>query len=218
MNGSADAAEARRWPRLPRLRFADALVLANLLVFASLCLAKYLPRFVAYRGAGNLHEFFLYAAFLFAASVVVWLSIRGRADLDGWLLALIQLGLLLHWLGAFVSIGGGRLYDLALVGGIRYDKLVHFTNGGIALVGVLRVTPLSRARLSPGLLAVAGVAAVLGLASLIELMEYAVMSTIPEAATRVGGPSDSPYDLLAGLSGCLCALPFVLPREARRKC
>lgn len=218
MSELADAAETGRGPRLPRLRFADGLVLANLLVFAALCFARYLSRFVAYRGAGNLHEFFLYAAFLFAASLVVWISLRGRADLDGSLLGLIQLGLLLHWLGAFVAVDGGRLYDLALVGTIRYDKLVHFVNGGIALVGVLRVTPLSRSRLSPAFVSIAAVAAVLGMASLIELMEFAVMSTIPEAATRIGGPSDSLPDLLAGLSGCLCALPFARPARRRREC
>ena len=41
------------------------------------------------------------------------------------------------------------------------------------------------------------------------------MSTIPNAAAQVGGPADSLPDLLAGLSGCLAALPF--PRFLLRR-
>jgi uncharacterized membrane protein YjdF len=217
LSGLAEGVAAGR-RGLPRFRFVDALVLTNLAVFAALCLARYLPRFVAYRGAGNLHEFYLYAAALFAASVVVWLALRGRADLDGRTLLLIQLGLLLHWLGAFVSVGGGRLYDVALLGAIRYDKLVHFANGGITLVAVLAVTPLARSTLAPRTLAFVGLLAVLGLATLIELMEFGVMSTIPGAASLVGGPADSLPDLLAVLSGCVVALPFARLGTWRRPC
>jgi len=199
--------------RFPRLRFIDVLVLTNLAIFSVLCFARYLPRFVAYRGAGNLHEFFLYAAALLAASVFGWLALRGRADLDWRLLVLIQLGLFLHWLGAFVAVGNGRLYDVFLVGGIRYDKLVHFANGGIALTVVLRATPLARSRLASPLLELVGVLSVLGLATLVELMEYGVMSTIPNPGP--GGPADSMPDLLAALLGCLAAVRFArrsLPR------
>jgi hypothetical protein len=206
LSGLVEDAAAERRRLLPRLRLVDALVLTNLAVFAVLCLARYLPRFVAYRGAGNLHEFLIYAAVLFAASIVLWLALRGRADLDWRFLVLIQLGLLLHWLGAFVSVGEGRLYDVVLVEGIRYDKLVHFANGGITLVALLGVTPLGRARLAPPFLALVGVLTVLGLATLVELMEYGVMSTIPNPGP--GGPADSLPDLLAVLSGCLVALPF----------
>jgi hypothetical protein len=206
VSGLVEDAAAERRRLLPRLRLVDALVLTNLAVFAVLCVARYLPRFVAYRGAGNLHEFLIYAAALFAASIVVWLALRGRADLDWRFLVLIQLGLLLHWLGAFVSVGEGRLYDVVLVEGIRYDKLVHFANGGITLVALLGVTPLGRSRLAPPFLALVGVLSVLGLATLVELMEYGVMSTIPNPGP--GGPADSLPDLLAVLSGCLVALPF----------
>jgi hypothetical protein len=206
VSGLVEDAAAERRRLLPRLRLVDALVLTNLAVFAVLCVARYLPRFVAYRGAGNLHEFLIYAAVLFAASIVLWLALRGRADLDWRFLVLIQLGLLLHWLGAFVSVGEGRLYDVVLVEGIRYDKLVHFANGGITLVALLGVTPLGRARLAPPFLALVGVLTVLGLATLVELMEYGVMSTIPNPGP--GGPADSMPDLLAVLTGCLAALPF----------
>ena len=207
MSGLFEEAGAVWERRLPRVRFIDALFLTNLSVFAVLCFARYLPRFVAYRGAGNLHEFFLYAAALLAASALGWLALRGRADLDGRLLVLIQLGLLLHWLGAFVAVGDGRLYDLVLLGGIRYDKLVHFVNGAVTLAVVRNATPLARARLAPPFLALVTVLTVLGLATLVELVEYGVMSTIPTSAGQVGGPTDSLPDLLAGLSGCLFALP-----------
>lgn len=218
MSGLIDEAGAG-WPRrLPRFRFIDALVLTNLLVFAVLCFARYLPRFVTYRGAGNLHEFFLYAAGLFAASALGWLALRGRADLDARLLALIQLGLLLHWLGAFVALGGGRLYDVALLGSIRYDKLVHFANGGIALTVALNATPLSSTRLAPPVRALAGILTVFVFAALIELMEFGVMSTIPDAARQIGGPADSVPDLLAGLTGCLAALPIALRWKVRAEC
>lgn len=213
MSGTVGQARIDVLNRSPRLRFIDVLVLTNLAVFSVLCVARYLPRFIAYRGAGNLHEFFLYAAALLAASVFGWLALRGRADLDGRLLGLIQLGLLLHWLGAFVAVGDGRLYDVRLVGGIRYDKLVHLANGGVALTVVLKATPLARSRLASPLLELVGVLSVLGLATLVELIEYAVMSTIPNPGP--GGPADSMPDLLAALLGCLAAVPFARPRLLR---
>ena len=189
--------------RLLGLRAIDVLVLTNLCVFLVLCAARYLPRFIAYRGAANLHEFFLYAAALLLAAVVVWLAVRRRPDLEWRILALVQLGLLMHWLGAFVAVDGGRLYDVVLLPGLRYDKLVHFVNGAVALAFVVRATPLARARLGSPFFEVTAVAVVLGLATMVELIEYAVMKTVPNAGA--GGYDDTMQDLAAGLAGSLVA-------------
>lgn len=207
------AAEAGPGPRnaSPRLRLLDVLVLTNLAVLVLVSAARYFPRFVSYRGAGNLEEFLVYAAALLGASLVAWAWVRRHADVDATTLALIQAGLLLHWLGAFVSVGDGRLYDVVLAGAVRYDKVVHFANGGITVAVLLRATPLGRSRLPGAFLLLLAVLTALGLATLAELVEFGVLSRIPSAGT--GGPADGMRDLLAGLLGSLCALPLLRPRE-----
>ena len=206
-------AEEAPVPRLatPRLRLLDVLVLTNLAVLVFVSVARYFPRFVSWRGAGNLDEFLVYAAALLGASLVAWAWVRRHADLDATTLALVQLGLLLHWLGAFVTVGDGRLYDVVLGGLVRYDKLVHFANGGITVAVLLRATPLRRSRLPAPFRLLVAVLTALGLATLVELVEFGVLSRIPSAGT--GGPADGMRDLLAGLLGSICALPLLRPRE-----
>ncbi len=210
MSGRVEDAGPARRRTGTQLRKIDLLVLSNLTVLAVLGVARYLPRFVTYRGAGNLHEFFVYAALLFGATLVGWAVLRDRADLDVTTLALVQAGLLLHWLGAFVAVGDGRLYDVVLHGEIRFDKLVHFVNGGITVAVLTRATPFGRAALPAPFVAAAVALTTLGLATLVELVEFGVMSTIPNAGP--GGPADSMKDLLAVAAGALAVLPFVRRR------
>ena len=174
----------------------DLFVLFNLALFLLMCLFSYYDRFVEYRGAANVLEFLVYALVIILGSVFQWVHFR-KHPFDSKLLGLIQVGILLHYAGAFVEIGGARLYDHLLLG-LRYDKLVHFANAGIiaALIGRLfRIRAMRRDLIDAVLIVVT----VLGLGAIIEVVEYLVCLTIPDHG--VGGYDNNMQDLIANLAG-----------------
>jgi putative membrane protein len=183
------------------VRKIDVFAGVNLLLFLVLCVFRYRARFVAYRGPGHLEEFFVYAGVILGGILFLWWAFR-RHTFDWVVLVLLQVGILMHFSGAFVPIGEGRLYDAHLLG-IRYDKYVHLVNAfAIAfLMGKLfRMRGIPRNPLHGILLLLA----VLGLGAIIEMVEYLVVLTVRN--NGVGDYDNNMQDLLANLCGSLAFL------------
>ncbi len=181
-----------------RLKPIDLFFGLNIVLFLVLCVFRYYALFVSYRGIENIHEFFVYALFLLAVVGLLWRHFRDLA-FPAYLLPLVELGILIHFFGAFVQIGGERLYETIFLG-VPYDKFVHFTNALIACLFVrhLFVTfNFPRTRLS--LLFIMLIA--MGLGALIEIVEYVVVITIPH--NGVGDYDNNMQDLCANMAGCL---------------
>lgn len=173
----------------------------NLALFGVMCVFTYYARFVQYRGAANVHEFFLYAAVLVAGVVALWRAFRNYRFGAG-LLALVQAGILAHFAGAFVQWDGHRLYDFTIVG-LRYDKFVHFANAFIAVRVVRHIVERHGLRLD-GLVTVLVGTTVLGLGAVVEIVEYLVVRTVP--ANGVGGYDNNMQDLLSNAVGASVSL------------
>lgn len=186
----------------PESRYAgksiDLFFAVNVLLFLTMCVFRYYHRFIQYRGSENIFEFFIYAGALMFGIALLWRHFRHH-DIPGWLLLLMQAGILLHFCGAFVIVDGHRLYDSFILR-VRYDKYVHFTNAFVVCVLVRRLLvtegfPLTRL----GLLVV--LLSTLGLGTLVEILEYAVVKTVPH--NGVGDYDNNLQDLCANLLGCL---------------
>jgi hypothetical protein len=182
----------------PRARVLplDVFVVVNLALFGAMCVFTYYARFVRYRGAANIHEFFLYATVLVAGVVLLWRAFRGYRFGAG-LLLLVQAGILAHFAGAFVQWGGLRLYDYAFAG-LRYDKYVHFANAFIAVRVVRHIVERHGIRMD-GLVSLLVGLTVLGLGGVVEIVEYLVVRTVP--ANGVGGYDNNMQDLIANAVG-----------------
>lgn len=185
------------------LRKIDIFAGVNAALFLILCVFRYHSRFEALRGAGHVEEFFVYATVILGGIVFLWRAFRHH-PFDWSVLALLQVGILMHFSGAFVSIEAGRLYDAHLLG-IRYDKYVHLVNAfGIAfLMGRLfRIQGIAFTRLHAILLLLA----VLGLGAIIEMVEYGVVLTFE--TNGVGDYDNNMQDLLANFCGSLVYVAF----------
>ena len=178
-------------------RAVDAFLAFNVLLFLGMCWFTYYDRFIAYRGAGNVQEFFVYACAILVAMVIAWGGLR-RWPLPTWLLLLVQTGVLLHFAGAFFPIDGGRLYDATLAS-LRYDKFVHAFNAfaGAALLSYLLDATGSRIAFRSLIV----VLAVLGAGAFVEIVEFGVTLTIPH--NGVGTYGNNMGDMIANLSGAL---------------
>ncbi len=194
-----------------RLTNLDVFVAANTLFFAGMCVFRYLDRFLAYRGEGNLHEFFIYAAGILTAIGLLWWHFR-RFPIPSWLLWCLQAGIVMHFAGGFVMVDGRRLYDAHLFGlpreFFRYDKLVHLANAFIAAVLVGRLQP-DRSR-GEFVAASFVLLTVLGLGSVVEIIEYFVCATIP--GNGVGSYDNNMQDLVANFLGGSLYVAFRMVR------
>jgi hypothetical protein len=179
-----------------RWRPIDGFTAVNVALFLVLLVFRYHKRFVAYRGPGHLEEFFIYASVLLFGILALWWTFREQ-HFDPRILALLQVGILMHFAGAFVQLNGGRLYDLT-VGGIRYDKPVHLVNAfAIAALTdrLFRILAIPRGPLTRLLLLMT----VLGLGATIEMLEYVVVLTVE--TNGVGDYDNNMQDLIANLCG-----------------
>ncbi|MDZ4198589.1 MAG: hypothetical protein U1E27_04795 [Kiritimatiellia bacterium] len=176
----------------------------NAVLFLWMCAVVYYDRFVEYRGAANIAEFYVYAILILLVIGYGWFTYRLR-HFSTVLLVLVQAGILIHFAGAFVPIEGGRLYDAQLMG-LRYDKYVHFYN---AAVGTWVGWRLFEIRGIPrnGFTSFVLVMTVLGFGALIEIAEYIVCVTIPR--TGVGGYDNNMQDLIANTAGAAVSLFFL---------
>lgn len=193
------------------IRPLDVFALVNSALFLSMCFFVYYSRFIEYRGAANIHEFFIYAIAIFLGVLILWRYFR-RYDFKVDLLLLVQIGILMHFAGAFVQVDGHRLYDEHLLG-IRYDKYVHLINAFIASLLVRRLF-LARGLSLAGINRLFVVLSVLGLGALVEIVEYLVVSTVDDSG--VGGYDNNMQDLMANLLGTLLFLIHLGVREWRR--
>lgn len=184
----------------------DAFVLTNVALFVLLCVFRYYARFVQYRGAAHIGEFFVYAAVIMVGIAILWYVFR-HYEFEGSTLLLVQLGILMHFSGAFVMVDNHRLYDQVLFG-LRYDKYVHFVNAFAATLLISRLFEIQKIALTRSN-NVFVVLVVLGLGAVIEIVEYAVVLTVPE--NGVGGYDNNMQDLMANLAG---ACSFMLAKYA----
>ncbi len=182
----------------------DAFVLTNVVLFLLLCVFRYYARFVQYRGAAHIGEFFVYAAVIMLGIAILWFVFR-HYEFEGSTLLLVQLGILMHFSGAFVMVDHHRLYDQVLLG-LRYDKYVHFVNAFAATLLISRLFQIQKIALTRSN-NVFVVLVVLGLGAVIEIVEYMVVLTVP--ANGVGGYDNNMQDLMANLAG---ACSFMLAK------
>ncbi|MBK9573130.1 MAG: DUF2238 domain-containing protein [Rhodoferax sp.] len=174
----------------------DAFVLTNVFLFVLLCVFRYYARFVQYRGAAHIGEFFVYAAVIMLGIAILWFVFR-HYEFNGSTLLLVQLGILMHFSGAFVMVDSHRLYDQVLFG-LRYDKYVHFVNAFAATLLMSRLFEIQQIALTRSN-NVFVVLVVLGLGAVIEIVEYLVVLTVP--GNGVGGYDNNMQDLMANLVG-----------------
>jgi uncharacterized membrane protein YjdF len=193
------------------VRKLDAFAAVNAALFLVLCVFRYHARFVQYRGPGHIEEFFIYAVAILGGIVFLWWTFRNHS-FDGWLLVLLQIGILMHFGGAFVQIDAGRLYDAHILG-IRYDKYVHFVNAFAAAYLVSRLFQI-QGNAPTFINSLALLMTVLGLGAVIEIVEYGVMLTIPD--NGVGDYDNNMQDLMSNFCGSLTFLMVRLAATRQR--
>ena len=191
------------------IRPIDVFAGFNAFLFLVLCVFRYHARFIALRGPGHVEEFFVYAGVILLGILFLWWMFRNQ-PFDGSVLLLLQVGILMHFAGAFVPMEAGRLYDAHLLG-IRYDKYVHLTNA-IAVAHLMdRLFQIQGIPLT-WLNAILLVLAVLGLGAIIEMVEYGVTLTFVDNA--VGDYDNNMQDLLANSCGSLAYVAFCVAYRA----
>lgn len=188
----------------------------NLMLFLLVASFRYHDRFVHHFGVARVHEFFVYACVLIVGIGWLWWIFR-RTPISMMVLFWVEIGIVMHFLGAFVLIGEGRLYDQNLLG-IRYDKYVHFVNAVAATALVVRLLRIRSRAFVPlsAFDALAAMLIVLGLGAIIEMVEYLVMLTVP--GNGVGGYDNNMQDLIANFIGSgLCAWAHTPMAQALRR-
>ena len=190
------------------LRKIDLFVAVNLFLFLVLCVFRYYARFVEYRGAEHVEEFFIYAAVIVGGVVLLWLVFR-HYQFDPVILMCLQVGIVMHFCGAFVLIDGGRLYDAHLLG-IRWDKYVHFANSFAATALIARLFEIQHIALTR-VNRVFVLLVVLGLGAVIEIVEYGVVLTVPR--NGVGDYDNNLQDLISNLCGAIANLAWLAARQ-----
>lgn len=180
-----------------RVKNVDIFWGLNLFLFLWMCKLAYVDRFVDYRGEGNIHEFFIYALLIIIALGFGWKYFR-QFEVPSYILVFVQIGILIHFSGGLLEVGGQRLYDNTIFG-IRFDKYVHLTNAFIAAVIIRYILFLFDVQV-PRFKYLFVIFIVLGLGAVIEIIEYLVMLTVP--GNGVGDYHNNMQDLLANLVGC----------------
>jgi uncharacterized membrane protein YjdF len=192
-----------------RLRASDGFAAAATLMFLVFAAVMHHDFWVHSGGTANRTEFFIYA---FVAAIGIWIGwlYFRRYPLPPWVLAAIAAALLLHFAGGFVHYDGRRLYDLVFAG-VRFDKLVHFVNAAITaqiVAEFLRVEGVALRRLRVPVI----VLVVLGIGSVVEIVEYSVVRLIPDAG--VGFYHNTMLDLISNFLGAATST-LVLPARDR---
>lgn len=197
---------------LDKIRNVDVFAFLNALLFVFMCMVVYYDRFLQYRGRGNVHEFFIYALVILLVIGIAWRYLR-RFTFKSWILVLVQCGILAHFAGAFVPIDGERLYDVHILG-IRYDKYVHFLNAFAAAAVASHLFDVLKAHL-PLIRNLVILLVVLGLGTMVEIMEYLVMLSVPDAG--IGSYDNNMQDLVGNLAGgtFFCIVAYV---HSRMRC
>lgn len=193
-----------RGGRRPMFGRFDWFVILNLALFLVVAGSVLLRRFVLFRGEEHLGEFGIYAVVSVVGVTVAWRALR-RFEWPVWLLLAVELAILIHFAGGLVTVDGGRLYDVVSFG-VRFDKVVHLVNSFVAALVVSHVTRQSGLPV---------VLMVLGLGTVWEVVEYAVVSRVPEAG--VGLYENNLEDLIANLAGAVAWWVMSVTRRAVRR-
>lgn len=183
-----------------RLRNTDVMAIANVAMFLAMCELTYHQQFRRHWGVGNDVEFLFYAAVILTAIGVGWLFLR-MVRFPNWILVLMQLGILAHFAGGLVPVGGARLYDTVILG-LPFDKYVHALNAfaGAAVTARLIDPPKDH----PHLRDVFILMVVLGAGAGVEIVEYLAKNSM--SGTGVGDYDNNMQDLIANLVGGLVYL------------
>lgn len=176
----------------------DLFVSVNICLFVLLCILRYYTRFVHYRGAANISEFIVYAVGIVAVILILWWYFR-RFAFETSLLVLLEAGILMHFSGAFVQIGGHRLYDADILW-IRYDKYVHFVNSFVISILVRKLFVIQKNKIAL-INRIFILLIVLGLGGIVEIVEYGVTKTVPH--NGVGDYDNNMQDLIGNCAGGL---------------
>ena len=184
-----------------KIRNFDTFALVNIFFFLIMCYLVYYDRFISYRGLANIHEFFFYATVIISVIIIAWYKFRYLHVRLG-LLVLIEIGILMHFSGAFIEVDGHRLYDSRFFD-IRYDKFVHFTNALISTFITLHIFSKRGIKDSNFTLLLA-VLTVLGLGAVVEMVEYVVTLTVEH--NGVGAYNNNMLDLVANFFGSIFAV------------
>lgn len=179
-----------------KLRHLDRFALFNIALFLIMAGTVYYDRFIQYRGAGHLLEFYFYATFVIGMILVGWKSFR-HIEFHWLLLLMIEIGIVMHFAGGMVFIDERRLYDHFILG-IRYDKYVHFINAFVAAAATDTVFARYGVRLHT-LRPLVVLLVVLGMGAVIEIVEYLVTLTVEQ--NGVGGYDNNMQDLISNLIG-----------------
>ncbi len=192
----------------------DAFALLNLLLFLLLTTFRYQDRFIRYFGSARVHEFFAYAIALMLGIFWLWSTFRSIRINIG-VLAGLELGILMHFFGAFIQFDDGRLYDQFLFG-LRYDKYVHFVNAVAVTCLVNQILKFKlnfHVPLFPLQALILGLI-VLGLGALVEIGEYVVVLTVP--GNGVGDYDNNMQDLISNLVGTCLTCCYLGMNRANR--
>ena len=180
----------------------------NIVLLFLMILFVYYPR----NKAGIVPGFvYLYVFLVIAASVIGFFIIR-KATVPILALILLQIGLLLHYMGG-LAIFGERLYSQIILG-IPYDKIVHFYNSFAGLIGLKLY--LDHAKISlKGHEPLALLLIITGIGAIVEIIEYVGVKTLPiQGVWHYAIPFSQLYDnnlmdMVANLLGAGSALVFV---------
>ncbi len=132
---------------------------------------------------------------------VIWLIHRSAhfSMATLWALAAIAVG---NMAGGLLLIDGAPLYELALVGGLRFDKLYHAVATGVgAWASYEAITRWSGQR-RPALI-LAAVMMASGAGAFVEIVEF--VGTLLREKTYVGGYVNNMEDLVANTIGAVIA-------------
>ena len=179
----------------------DFFALINSFFFLIMCVFVYYDRFVMFRGAANIHEFFIYATVIFLVIFFFWYKFK-HLSVNSLVLVLIEIGILIHFSGAFIEVDGHRLYDSRFFD-IRYDKYVHFFNSMIALFITLHIFA-KKGLPQTNIILMVAVLTVLGLGAVVEIIEFLVTLTVEN--NGVGSYNNNMLDLTANLFGAVSAV------------
>lgn len=174
----------------------DLFVMLNLLLFLGMCYLVYYDRFLYFRGKEFIGEFYFYAFVIVMAIIAARWLLRKTCP-PTWLLVLVEIGILMHFAGGLTFINAHRLYDEIILG-IRYDKYVHFFNAFVAACFIRQIW-VNRSVTSRLMSELVLLVTVLGLGTIIEIMEYIVTLTIE--ANGVGNYDNNLQDLIANAAG-----------------
>lgn len=173
----------------------------NIGLFLFICYFAYFDRFVKYRGYQYRWEFFVYAVIILLLILFAWKMVR-RFYVPGWLLAMAQVGICMHFAGGLTFYRDKRLYDIIIMG-VRYDKYVHLFNAAVAALFIQRFASEHILK-SEWFCDLVTVLMVLGLGAFVEIIEYLVMLTVP--VNGVGNYDNNMQDLIANLVGVLLCI------------